>query len=111
MDIRVRIAPSPTGFMHIGTLHTVLFNYFFARQQGGAFIIRIEDTDQKRFVEGALQNLLATLQLLGIEHDEGPVLTPEGDLSEKGALGPYIQSQRLPLYREYADKLLDAGHA
>lgn len=111
MSIRVRIAPSPTGFVHIGNLRTILFNYFYARQQGGTFVIRIEDTDQKRFVPGALEHLLSTLQQLGLEHDEGPVLTPEGKLSEKGPLGPYIQSQRLELYKTYAEQLLESGHA
>ncbi len=111
MNIRVRIAPSPTGYMHIGTLHTVLFNYFFARQQGGAFIIRIEDTDQKRFVDGALESLLKTLTTLGLEHDEGPVLNADGTLSEKGSFGPYIQSKRLDIYKPYVEQLLEKGEA
>jgi glutamyl-tRNA synthetase len=111
MSIRARIAPSPTGYMHIGTLHTVLFNYFFTRQKDGAFIIRIEDTDQKRFVDGALEGLLKTLQTLGLEHDEGPVLNADGTLSEKGEFGPYIQSKRLDIYRPYVDQLVEKGHA
>lgn len=110
MNIRTRIAPSPTGYMHIGTLRTVMFNHFLARQNGGQFIVRIEDTDQERLVAGAVESLIATFNKLGIDYDEGPVLV-DGMLSEKGAYGPYTQSQRLDLYKEYAEKLRVAGHA
>src|SRR5262245_1830866 len=106
MSVRVRIAPSPTGFMHIGTLRTALWNYFMARQSGGQFIIRIEDTDQARSVPGAVEGLLGTLQKLGIDHDEGPVLNVDGSLQEVGEYGPYVQSQRLALYKTYAQQLL-----
>lgn len=109
--VRTRIAPSPTGIMHIGTLRTVLFDYFLARQHGGQFVVRIEDTDQERLVEGALEGLLMTFKKLGIDYDEGPVLNDDGTLSEKGDVGPYIQSKRLDMYRQYADQLLAAGHA
>ncbi len=111
MQARTRIAPSPTGYMHIGTLHTALFNYFLARQTGGSFIIRIEDTDRERLVEGAIENLLQVFQDLGIEHDEGPFLDADGVIGEKGDFGPYIQSQRLDLYHQYVDQLLEQGDA
>ncbi len=111
MTIRTRIAPSPTGFMHIGTLRTVMFDYFVARQAGGQFIVRIEDTDQGRFVPGALESLLGTFQKLGIDYDEGPALQPDGSVSEKGDYGPYTQSKRLDIYTKYAEQLVDAGHA
>jgi nondiscriminating glutamyl-tRNA synthetase len=97
--------------MHIGTLHTALFNYFFAKKHGGEFIIRIEDTDQKRLVDGAVENLLQTMKILGLTHDEGPVLLADGTLDEKGAFGPYVQSQRLELYKRHAEQLLAEGHA
>lgn len=97
--------------MHIGTLRTVMFDYFLARQSGGQFVVRIEDTDQARLVPGALESLLATFQKLGIDYDEGPVLQADGTLSEKGEYGPYIQSKRLDIYRPYADRLVDEGHA
>ncbi len=111
MSVRTRIAPSPTGYMHIGTLRTALYDYFLARQKGGEFIIRIEDTDQTRFVPGALESLLGTFKKLGIEHDEGPVLHDDGSMTEKGDVGPYVQSQRLDIYKKYADELLANGHA
>jgi len=111
MTIRTRIAPSPTGYMHIGTLRTVMFDYFLTRQSGGQFIVRIEDTDQARLVPGALESLLLTFQKLGIDYDEGPVLSADGSIVEKGEYGPYVQSKRLDIYRPYADKLVEAGHA
>ncbi|MFZ2682154.1 MAG: glutamate--tRNA ligase [Patescibacteria group bacterium] len=111
MTIRTRIAPSPTGYMHIGTLRTVMFDYFLARQSGGQFIVRIEDTDQARLVPGALESLLSTFQKLGIDYDEGPVLQPDGSIIETGDYGPYVQSKRLDIYRPYADKLVAEGHA
>ncbi|MCG2687891.1 glutamate--tRNA ligase [Candidatus Parcubacteria bacterium] len=108
---RTRLAPSPTGYMHIGTLHTALFDYFLARQTGGQFIIRIEDTDQARLVEGALENLLKTLKSLGIEHDEGPILQADGSVAEQGDRGPYVQSKRLDIYKKYVDQLVEQGDA
>src|SRR5512136_1176983 len=96
-SVRVRIAPSPTGFMHVGTARTALFNWLFARQQGGRFVLRIEDTDRARYVPAALDDLLAGLAWLGLEPDEGP--------ATGGAYGPYLQSERLPLYREHLDRL------
>ena len=102
-EIRTRFAPSPTGFLHIGGLRTALYNYLFARQNKGKFILRIEDTDRERFVEGAVENLLKTLEWGGIEFDEGP--------NVKGPYGPYIQSERTKLYKDNAQTLIDSGHA
>ncbi len=111
MTIRTRIAPSPTGYMHIGTLRTVMFDYFLARQNGGQFIVRIEDTDQARLVDGAVESLLATFKKLGLDYDEGPMLHDDGTIVEHGDCGPYVQSARLGMYKQYADQLRDAGHA
>ncbi|MGE5314097.1 MAG: glutamate--tRNA ligase [Acidobacteriota bacterium] len=102
-NVRVRFAPSPTGYLHVGGLRTALYNYLLAKRNNGAFILRIEDTDQTRKVEGAMENLIASLQWAGIEFDEGP--------GKGGAVGPYIQSQRLDLYRRHADDLVEAGKA
>ncbi|NLA44994.1 MAG: glutamate--tRNA ligase, partial [Candidatus Cloacimonetes bacterium] len=101
--IRVRFAPSPTGYLHIGGLRTALYNYLFARHTGGTFILRIEDTDRTRIVPDAMENLIHTLQKLDITFDEGPIIG--------GNYGPYIQSERLDLYRKEAQKLLDGGFA
>jgi len=101
--VRVRFAPSPTGFLHVGGLRTALFNYLFARRYGGVFVLRIEDTDRSRYVEGATENLIEMLRWAGLEPDEGP------DVG--GPYGPYVQSQRLEIYRHYAEQLLAAGHA
>ena len=109
-QICVRSAPSPTGFIHIGNLRTMLFTYLFARHNNGINILRIEDTDQNRLVEGAAEHLIKTLSDLGIEFDEG-VIIKDGKLSEKGDNGPYIQSKRLGLYEEHIKKLLSEGHA
>ena len=101
--VRTRFAPSPTGFLHIGSLHTALFAWLFARHSGGKFILRIEDTDQERKVEGSIEAILDGLKWLGIDWDEGP---------EKGGdFGPYFQSERLNLYNAAAKKLVDEGHA
>jgi glutamyl-tRNA synthetase len=110
-SIRTRIPPSPTGYVHIGTLRTALFNYFFAKQNGGDFIIRIEDTDRERLVEGSVENLLSTFEKIGIVHTEGPFLEADGTMVQKGDHGPYIQSERLDIYKGYVDKLLASGDA
>jgi len=102
-NVRVRFAPSPTGFVHIGSLRTALFNYLFARHHNGKNILRIEDTDQTRKVEGAVENLISNLGLLGIEFDEGPV--------QGGDSGPYYQSERLDIYKKYCDELIKNGAA
>lgn len=103
MPVRVRFAPSPTGYLHIGGARTALFNWMFARKHRGQFILRIEDTDQKRAVEGALEAIVRDLQWLGLDWDEGP------DVG--GPHGPYIQTQRAGLYREWAQWLVDHDHA
>lgn len=111
MHVRTRLAPSPTGFIHIGTLRTALWDYFLARQAKGAFILRIEDTDQERSVPGALESLLHTFHKLGITHDEGPRLGDDGAMHQVGDVGPYVQSERLDIYRRYADELVKKGMA
>lgn len=103
MTARTRFAPSPTGYMHIGNLRTALYEYLIAKANGGQFILRIEDTDQKRYVEGATDIIYNTLKTVGMNWDEGP------DIG--GNFGPYIQSERLPLYQEYAHKLVELGGA
>ncbi|MFC1996446.1 glutamate--tRNA ligase [Chloroflexota bacterium] len=101
--VRTRFAPSPTGRTHLGSGRTALYNYLLARQTGGQFILRIEDTDQKRFVPGAEEELIESLHWLGLTWDEGP------DVG--GPFGPYRQSDRLEIYQEYAKELIDRGHA
>ncbi len=102
-EVRVRFAPSPTGAPHIGSLRTALFVWLWARHTGGKFILRVEDTDQKREVENGLELIMDSLRFLGLDWDEGP------DIG--GAFGPYIQSQRLPIYQEHIQQLLASGHA
>lgn len=109
-DIRVRFAPSPTGYLHIGGLRTALYNYLYARNNNGKFILRIEDTDQTRLVEGAIENLIESLHWAGIDYDEG-VFIEDGKIVQKGDYGPYIQSERLNIYRKYVDQLIESGHA
>ena len=101
--VRTRFAPSPTGFMHVGNLRTALYEYLVAKSQGGTFVLRIEDTDQERYVEGATDVIYRTLQQVGLKHDEGP------DVG--GAYGPYIQSERKDLYKPYAEQLVREGKA
>ncbi len=103
MKIRTRFAPSPTGFMHVGNLRTALYEYLTAKHENGTFVLRIEDTDQERYVEGATQVIYDTLKLAGLLHDEGP------DIG--GDFGPYVQSERLSLYKPYAMKLVEEGKA
>ena len=106
--VRVRFAPSPTGEPHVGNIRTALFNWLFARHSGGSFVVRIEDTDQERKVEGALESILASLRWLGLDWDEGP----EGEYGNShGDFGPYFQSERLGLYQEAASRLLASGDA
>jgi len=108
--VRVRFAPSPTGFVHIGSLRTALYNYLFAKKNGGDYILRIEDTDQTRLVEGAIENMLEIFDWAGIYNDEG-VRTENGKIVQHGAFGPYIQSERLEIYRQYVDELLEKDKA
>lgn len=106
--VRVRFAPSPTGFFHIGSARTALFNWLYARHTGGTFILRIEDTDQARNSEAFLRLIYDSLTWLGMDWDEGP--NPNG-VGERGAFGPYRQSQRGAIYQQYKQKLIDAGRA
>ena len=101
--VRVRFAPSPTGHMHLGSARVALYDYLLARKSGGTFILRIEDTDRKRYVEGAEKELIDGLRWLGLEYDEGP------DVG--GEYGPYHQTERLEIYNTYAWKLIESGHA
>lgn len=101
--VRTRFAPSPTGYMHIGNLRTALYAYLTARRHDGVFILRIEDTDQARNVPEALAAIFKSLEMAGLEYDEGP--------DKDGGCGPYVQSERLPIYQEYAQRLLDIGAA
>lgn len=103
MKIRTRFAPSPTGFMHVGNLRTALYEYLTAKHENGTFVLRIEDTDQERYVEGATQVIYDTMKLAGLDHDEGP------DVG--GDFGPYVQSERLGLYKPYAEQLVKEGKA
>jgi glutamyl-tRNA synthetase len=113
-EIRVRFAPSPTGYLHIGSARTALFNYLFARHHGGKLVLRIEDTDQERSTVDSLKNIIEGLLWLNIEWDEGPVydLPPSGnDFDSTGPYGPYFQAKRTGHHREYCEKLVEGGHA
>lgn len=109
-EVRLRFAPSPTGYLHIGGLRTALYNYLYAKKNNGKFILRIEDTDQSRLVEGAIENLVDSLNWAGIEYDEG-VFVEDDKIVEKGDYGPYIQSKRLDIYKKYVDQLIEKGEA
>src|SRR5690349_15024626 len=100
--VRVRFAPSPTGGLHLGGVRTVLYNYLFAKSQGGDFILRIEDTDQTRYVPGAEEYIFDCLRWTGLEPDESPL--------HGGNYGPYRQSERQEIYRPYAEQLVEDGH-
>jgi glutamyl-tRNA synthetase len=100
---KVRFAPSPTGYLHVGGLRTALYNYLYAKHNNGEFILRIEDTDRNRYVEGALENLIESIKWCGLEYDEGP--------GKEGKYGPYLQSQRLALYKKYSEELIEKGLA
>ncbi len=102
-QVRVRFAPSPTGYLHVGGARSALFNYLFAKRHGGVFLLRIEDTDRSRFVEDALEEIYSSLEWLGIAWDEGPGIG--------GGFGPYIQSERTRIYRSHAERLIESGHA
>ncbi len=102
-NVRVRFAPSPTGYLHVGGLRTALYNYLFARRNNGTFLLRIEDTDRSRYVEGAVENLIRTLEWAGLAFDEGPGKT--------GKTGPYVQSERLEIYRSHVEMLVASGRA
>ncbi len=122
---RVRFAPSPTGYVHIGSLRTALYDYLFAKKTGGDFILKIEDTDQKRYVEGSVESLIKSLDWMGLNWNEGVFLNEQissskdgivksktyPTVSEVGEVGPYIQSEKLEIYKKYVDQLVKAGHA
>ena len=101
--VRVRFAPSPTGYLHIGGARTALFNWLYARKHSGSFILRIEDTDQSRNLDNCVEKILNDLEWLGLNWDEGPKVD--------GPFGPYFQSQRLDIYNKYACQLIESGHA
>ncbi|GAI83120.1 unnamed protein product, partial [marine sediment metagenome] len=128
MSVRVRFAPSPTGYLHLGGARTALFNWLFAKRKGGTFILRIEDTDKVRSTDEAVSQIIHGLQWLGMDWNEGPRITlkpggrpieeiirrPEPSqivTEEVGRYGPYFQMKRLKLYREYAEKLVQSGKA
>src|SRR5690606_28951618 len=103
MTVRVRFAPSPSGYLHIGGARTALFNWLWARQQGGQFVLRVEDSDQERSSVESVRAVLDAMRWLGLDWDEGPEVG--------GPHGPYFQSERRELYREVCDKLVERGHA
>ncbi|MFN3781215.1 MAG: glutamate--tRNA ligase family protein, partial [Candidatus Kapaibacteriota bacterium] len=103
MSVRVRFAPSPTGYLHVGGLRTALYNFLFARKHKGKLILRIEDTDRTRYVPNSVENLIKTLAWAGIEFDEGPHVG--------GPYAPYVQSERLEIYRKHAKLLVEKGWA
>ena len=108
-NVRVRFAPSPTGDIHLGAVRTMLFNYLFARHYGGTYIVRIEDTDQERYVPEAVDRLVEGMRWLGLAPDEGFASNPDGD--DFGQCGPYVQSERRAIYQEWTKKLIDSGRA
>lgn len=101
--VRTRFAPSPTGYMHVGNLRTALYAYLLAKKNNGTFILRIEDTDRERYVEGAVDIIYNTLRKTGLIWDEGP------DIG--GPVGPYVQSERMGMFKKYALQLVESGHA
>lgn len=111
MMVRTRFAPSPTGFLHVGSLRTALYAYLVAKQNGGKFLLRIEDTDRKRFVEGSIESVIRSLKWAGVDVDEGVELDSAGKVIQVGDKGPYIQSERLELYKKYSNQLLADGNA
>lgn len=108
--VRIRFAPSPTGYMHVGNFRSALYGYLFAKKNNGDFILRIEDTDKKRQVEGALEKIIEIINWADFNYQEG-VFIKNGEIIQKGEYGPYIQSERLSIYKEHAQKLLDNGTA
>jgi len=109
--VRVRFAPSPTGYLHIGGLRTALYNFLYAKKHKGDYFLRIEDTDQKRVVPGAIKKLIDSLDWAGLKHNEGVFVNEKGDIYEKGEYKPYIQSKRLEIYKKYAHELVEKKKA
>ena len=111
MSVRVRFAPSPTGFVHRGSLRTALYNFLYSKKMGGKYILRVEDTDRNRLVEGAIESMLKSLKWGGISSDEGVCIDEDEKIIQIGEAGPYIQSERLDIYKKYIDILVEKGHA
>jgi nondiscriminating glutamyl-tRNA synthetase len=111
MEVRTRFAPSPTGSVHVGNLRTALYAFLLARKEKGKFLLRVEDTDQKRFIDGSLEKILDALEWGGIKIDEGVKYGENKEVIEEGEYGPYFQSKRLEIYQKYIKQLLDSGHA
>jgi nondiscriminating glutamyl-tRNA synthetase len=109
--IRTRFAPSPTGYLHVGSLRTALYCYLFAKHNDGDFVLRVEDTDRSRYVERSIENLVKVLHSVGLEYNEGIILDDDGKIADKGDFGPYMQSQRLEIYQKYADELIKNDYA
>ncbi|MHC4982213.1 MAG: glutamate--tRNA ligase [Planctomycetota bacterium] len=110
-ELKTRFAPAPTGYLHVGGARTALFNYLLARQAGGTFLLRIEDTDVSRHDESAVARIIADLRWLGIDWDEGVEVGPGGELTAKGPNGPYRQSERLDIHRKHVDRLIESRQA
>lgn len=108
--VRVRFAPSPTGYVHVGSLRTALYCYLYAHHHKGKYILRIEDTDQSRLVDDAVENLLREMEWTGVLHDEGPSHV-NGEIIDIGEYGPYTQSHRLEIYKGYVQRLVDEEKA
>ena len=111
MSVRVRFAPSPTGFVHIGSLRTALYNYLYAKKMNGTYVLRVEDTDRTRLVDGAIESMLKSLKWGNIPSDEGVCIDESGNVTQIGQTGPYIQSERLEIYKKYIDILVEKGYA
>ncbi len=109
--VRVRFAPSPTGFLHIGSLRTALYNELLAKHTGGTFILRVEDTDQTRLVEGGIENIVHTMKAMDLEADEGIYLNDKGEVAERGEFGPYLQTKRKDKHTAYAKQLIEMDKA
>ncbi|NOQ68378.1 glutamate--tRNA ligase [Patescibacteria group bacterium] len=109
--IRTRFAPSPTGYLHVGSLRTAFYNYLFAKHNNGDFILRIEDTDRSRYVEGSIENLVKILDFMGLDYNEGVFTDKDEKTFQKGNFGPYIQSERLEIYKKYVDELVKNDYA
>ncbi|MCD6311050.1 MAG: glutamate--tRNA ligase, partial [Elusimicrobia bacterium] len=114
-EIRVRFAPSPTGYFHIGSARTALYNWLYARGRGGKFILRIEDTDELRSTVSSIRSIIRGLRFMGIKWDEGPLIIKnakgEDEMTSSGSYGPYFQTRRRNFYSQTADRLIDEKKA
>ena len=111
MSVRVRFAPSPTGFVHIGSLRTALYNFLYARKMQGNYVLRVEDTDRTRLVEGAVEGMLSAMNWAGVNHDEGVMLSDDNKVVQNGDCGPYIQTEPQHINKEHIKTLIDKGDA